>query len=114
MISKSGTGVRTGSYFEKEPNKKEPDHDPFEFDRITSGFICRVAVRGRSPALDSHRQGSAALFVAAITAKVAADIAIAVVGELVNVGLLAGRVARVIIGNVVRFGVLIRIAVNNA
>jgi hypothetical protein len=62
-----------------------------------------------------HQKHSMTLLVAAITAKVAAAIIeIAVVGELVDVLLLARRVTRVIVGDVLVSSVLIRIVVNNA
>src|SRR6185369_4994590 len=59
--------------------------------------------------------GLIALLVVAAAATIAADIVIevAVVGELVDVVLLADRVVRVIVGDVVRLGVLARIVVDN-
>src|SRR6185295_3203269 len=83
---------------------------------VETGFWMRSFSRAlyQKRAASCGSIGLIALLVVA-AATIAADIVIevAVVGELVDIVLLAGRVVRVIVGDVVRLGVLARIVVDN-
>ena len=90
------------------------EHDQSSGNQLSAELGCQYLCAKARTLERSRKRSAALLVVVAAATRVATDIVIeiAVVGELVDVVLLAGRVVRVIVGDVVRFSVPARIVDN--